>query len=250
LEAVVGSKIITKGGIRLYYHFSLQKTHSETIVFVHNMFGSHKSSSRHYRYLNEIGYDCVSFDLILGAKTLKNFDFKFLKYISKGVFYLWQMQIEAVLDLIEGDKIIFSFSGPCISALNAATKRTDVRKIICDGGPFGHIYSNTKNLFAKLFNISSQPLNSSISLLSSCLWGFNPIKQLHQSLDNYSDQLPILSIRGLLDEIVPIDTIDEIFKQHTHLNLTIVELPLAGHLNGLKDFPQIYKPTLLQFLIN
>ena len=122
----MGSEVTTSQGFKLYYHKANEKKFSETVVFIHHMWGSHKSSWRHYRLLNEMGYDCICFDLIMGSDFKGSSFHPYLKYLYRGVFYLWSKQIRSILAEVEGKKIIFSFSGPAWSAVWACSKRTDI----------------------------------------------------------------------------------------------------------------------------
>ncbi|MEO0336836.1 MAG: hypothetical protein AAF202_10595, partial [Pseudomonadota bacterium] len=46
----------------------------------------------------------------------------------------------------------------------------------------------------------------------------------------------------------PISAIDEFFEQQDHLNLEILSLPEADHLQGLKEYPEDYKGRLSKFI--
>ena len=58
----------------------------------------------------------------------------------------------------------------------------------------------------------------------------------------------ILSVRGWKDKIVTPEMIDKVFEPHPHLDWVKLSLPQAGHLNGLKDFPEEYKGPVSSFL--
>ena len=112
-------------GSRLKLHWSLapQKKHPETIVLVHNMLGSYKSVQRHQRWLNQLGYNTVSFDLPLASRTFSSL-VSIRTFLGLfGFFQVWRDQISDACDLVQGKKIIFSFSGPSLSAILAASKR-------------------------------------------------------------------------------------------------------------------------------
>ena len=167
----MGSEVLTPEGFKLHYHPAQKKKYKETIVFVHHMWGNHKTTWRHYRYLNEKGFDCVSFDLLLGA-DLKNQNWHpEMKYIYKGVFYVWTRQIRSILDSVEGDKIVYAFSGPALSAIWASENRNDVKKLICDGGPFHEIYRNSRNFFYHELGIKNPTLNKVSTFFGTAIWG-------------------------------------------------------------------------------
>ena len=141
----MGSEILeVKNGLKLYRYKAENKKNDCTVVFIHHMWGSYKTTWRHVQLLNSLGYDCVTFDLLLGSNLKKLKWNPLLRYTHLGVFYIWTRQIRLILNGIEGDKIMYGFSGPSLSCFWAADKRNDIRKIICDGGPFHEIYKNTK----------------------------------------------------------------------------------------------------------
>jgi pimeloyl-ACP methyl ester carboxylesterase len=250
LEAVVGSEVITSENFKIFHHPADEKKFPETVVLVHHMWGNRNSTWRHYRLLNEMGYDCISFDLLMGSrhKDKATYHPYIAKYIYRGVFYLWHKQITSILDEIEGDKIVYAFSGPSLSAFWACGKRTDIKKIICDGGPFKRIYHNTKNFFRYEVGITLPILNPLASFFGTSIWGVGPLDKLDRVLKAWDPKVPILSIRGIKDNIVHIDSMREVFTDHTHLDLSVLELPDGKHLDGLREFPDEYKASLEKFL--
>lgn len=212
------------------------------------MWGNHKTTWRHYRYLNEKGFDCVTFNLLMGS-DLKKFEYHpVLKYLYKGVFYVWTRQIRSALDTVDGDKIVYAFSGPSLSAFWACEGRSDIKKFICDGGPFDKIYSNTRNFFYHEVGITNPFLNKIAAWLGAVIWGYQPIEKLHKILRQWKKSIPILSIRGKMDNIVAIESIDEIFQPHSDLKIQTIELQYGKHLDGMRDFPDQYCKALLPFV--
>lgn len=246
---MVGSEVkTTKDGFKLYLHKATDKKHSETVIFVHHMWGNHKTTWRHYRLLNDLGYDCISFDLIWG-NDLKNMPFHpFIRYFYNGIFYIWYKQVQSILDEIEGDKIMYSFSGPSVSAFWACEKRKDIKKLICDGGPFRKIYSNTRNFFYQQIGIHNPTLNKVVTFFGTAIWGFHPLAKLEETIKNWNPKIPILNIRGIKDDIVDIETMRVVFRGHDHLDLTVLELPEGKHLDGLREFPEVYTQAVIDFL--
>ncbi len=171
-----------------------------------------------------------------------------LKYLYKGVFYIWTRQIRSVLNSIKGPKIVYAFSGPSLSALWACQGRDDIIKVICDGGPFHQLYNNTQNFFYKEMNIHNKWINRLVTLGGTAMWGYKPLTKLHQVLSFWPKKIPILSIRGVEDDIVNIDSIRDVFKVHPNLTLTELELQYGRHLDGMRDYPQEYCRTLLPFI--
>lgn len=246
---MVGSEVLIKKGLKLYYHPSKIESSNPTVILVHHMWGSHRSVLRHANYLNSIGFNCISFDFIFGTERFKIASHPLLRYLYKGVFYVWMRQIRLILDEIPGDKIVYSFSGPSLSALWASDNRNDVVKMICDGGPFHEIRNNTRNFFRKEAGISNEFLNGLSALIGTTIWGIHPLRKLHKVLNAWKPNVPILSIRGTEDDIVLIDTIDRVFAPHPQLPLTVVEIKGGRHLNGLRDFPDIYTQELKKFIL-
>ncbi len=224
---------------------ALVKKHRETVVFVHHMGGSRKSPWRHSSYLNKMGFDCVSFDLIFASKEAIGFH-PLLRYLPLGIFHVWSKQIQRVFDKIAGDKILYSFSAPSLSALLACENRKDIKKVICDGGPFYDVYKNSKNFFT-FQGIKQKQLNAMVSFFGMFAFGYQPLFRLSGVLNRWK-RPPVLSIQNRNDTIVFIDSIRKVFAPHKHLDLTVLEIPTDGHLNGLRDFPELYCNTLLDFI--
>lgn len=245
---MVGSEVLTPDGFKLYYHKAQNKKHDEIVVFVHHMWGNHKTTWRHFRHLNDQGYDCVSFDLVMGSDKKTYKWSPVLKYLYKGVFYIWTRQIRSILNFIEGDKIIFAFSGPSLSAFWASHDRTDVKKFICDGGPFEQVFANSRNFFSDVLGIKNPALNYLAAYLGTAAWGYQPLVKLHKVLNIWPKQVPILSIRGKEDNIVALKSIDAVFTPHPNLNLSTLELEKGKHLDGMREFPTLYIAALERFL--
>ncbi len=244
----MGSEVISRSGFKTYFHPATEKKYPHTVVFVHHMWGSHRTTARHYRYLNQLGFDCVSFNLLYGSKRKTLIFHWLLFFFYRGVFYIWKEQIRKILDTIEGDKILYGFSGPSLSTFWAAHGRNDISMVICDGGPFEKIYNNSKNLFANVVGIKNPILNSFLAFIGTLLWGLRPLKELSRVLRVWPKKIPILSIRGGLDPIVPPQTIDAVFKPHSALNIEVFDLDQGGHLDGLKKFEGPYKKKIAEFI--
>ena len=238
---------ILKNDFPLYHFPAVQKKHRETVVFVHHMWGSRKSPWRHWKCLNEMGFDCVCFDLIFGSRQAVGFH-PLLRYFPLGIFYIWFKQIQRVFDRVEGDKILYCFSAPGLPGLLACEGRSDIKKVICDGGPFYDSYKNSKNFFA-FQGIRQKQLNTLFSLFGCPLFGYWCLFRLPGVLDRWK-KVPILSIQNLGDTVVSVESIKKVFNPHKHLNLKVFEIPTDGHLNGLKDFPELYCKALADFLEN
>ncbi len=245
----MGSEVIIRGGFKTHFHPASEKKYSPTVIFVHHMWGSHRTTARHYRTLNQLGFDCISFNLLYGSKKQSFVFHPLIFQIFKGVFYIWKEQVRRILDDVPGEKILFGFSGPSLSTLWAASDRDDVKMVICDGGPFEKIYSNSKNLFANVVGIKNPLLNIFLAFIGTLLWGLRPLRELSSVLSRWKTNVPLLSIRGGKDPIVPPETIDAVFRPHPSLNIEIFEIKEGGHLDGLKNFEGLYKKKITEFIL-
>lgn len=246
MATVLEQKLSLKTKTRLHVHRVSEST-LPTVVMVHNMWGTHKTFHRHVKLLNDLGYTCVTFDLFQGS-TIRGHNkiplYRHLNFIYRN----WIYQIDDIYDSIEGEKIIFSLSGPSLPALIAAQKRNDIKKYICDGGPFREIWACTYRLFTIESPIPFAPLRALWTTLALLYWGPLSYQHLKKSLSQWNHSIPILSIRGQEDPIVYPKNIHHVFKDHPQINLTIAELDNTHHLDGLKLFPEAYTEIIQRFL--
>ena len=221
----------------------------ETVVLVHHFGGSRRTVLRHARLLNDLGFDCLRFDLIFHhSKPQKNLpitaDLKF------GVRHVWSDQIESILNALPGRKILYTFSMPSSSAFQAIAKRhgRDVSGIICDGGPFLQMHKCLWNLYEHEYKVENRLMRASFTGASLVLWGLAFKKQMKEALEDIPQGFPVLSIRGWQDKLVPVSAIDEFFALQKNIDLETLALPEADHLAGLRDFPDEYIPRVEGFL--
>ncbi|MFN7825640.1 MAG: hypothetical protein ACK5P6_09785 [Pseudobdellovibrionaceae bacterium] len=238
--------------MKLPFHGDLlrapHKKYQETVVLVH-FYGARKSSlKRHIEWLNEIGYDCVFFELLDTPKKVKTFLFS--SQLNFGIKNIWTDQIEAILNTIPGKKIIFSFSNPSAAAIAAIVRRGafDISALICEGGPSGDLWKSFYNYFTYEQPLKFYPLIAGAATLTNILWHPHSNEQLQHAVAQLPQSFPILSIRGWKDPLISPQMIDKVFEKHSHLDWQKLSLPLGGHLNGLKDFPHEYKPAVEQFM--
>lgn len=230
---------------RLYW-FEVE-SNKPTVVLIHNTWSSYKAFRRHIKFLNELGYTCVAFDLkmatVADGKNLVGW------LTSKKLIYkIWRDEVTTVLNEVSGDKIIYGFSCPAMGGLLASDGRSDVKAVICDGGPFDDMWDCTYRLFEQFQSIPSKPLRHVITSIGVWRYGYESIHELSKVLARWPHNRPILSIRGDKDPLVYPECIEKIFAPHQNLNITKVHLPEGRHLDGLKNFPEIYKPTVTNFL--
>ena len=199
--------------------------------------------------VNEMGYDCVSFDLVLASNDGTASLSPLVQKIHLSIFEVWKLQIKEVLDMVKGDKILFAFSGPSMSSLLASCQRQDVKKVICDGGPFADIQDCMINFFKEEMGIPYKTVNFALGVLTAKLAkGQTILDNIHACLSQWSPDRPILSIRGGEDPIVPSRCIEKVFHDHKDLPIEVFDLPQGKHLDGLKNFKDSYIEVVEKFL--
>lgn len=220
----------------------------ETIVFTPHFGGDLTSIRRHQEFFNQLGYETELVPYEFGIQ--KNAP-SAIFYMKSGVKGLWLDQLTETLDRIPGPKIIFSFSFPsCIVfQLMAEKPRADVKGWITDGGPFLWPWLGIKNYF----KYTRQDLLK-LQLFAVGAFGFvilgGPIYKwrINRWARNMPRTFPILSIRGGKDALVPEMSIEALFNLNKDMNLKVLRLPEAEHLQGLKQFPEKYRNAVVQFL--
>ncbi len=236
----------SRKGTVLHYHI-VENSEKPVVVLIHNMWGSHNTFHRHVKVLTEAGYTCVTFNLYQGSTVTKEHSYSRWNYFNY-IYRNWIHQITDVLDSIPGKKIVFSLSGPSISALIVASDRKDIDRYICDGGPFKEFWQCTYRMF-KLEKKIQSPITAWCFTTLSCLyWGPFAFRRLSKALARWNPTVPILSIRGKLDPIVYPENIDHVFAKHSHINVRVHTIDKGHHLDGLKNFPEEYVPALFIFL--
>lgn len=220
----------------------------EPIIFV-PFFGAKRTQlRRHVDLVGALGYDCIQFDVSFDRRwLLKKIPFSRSKKI--GLKHLWSDEIEDVLNAVSGPKILFCFSNPSSSAIEALARRDkrDVNCVVFDSGPFLHFQKCTWNLLKYHYKI---PLSLRLPALAVATagWALDHESSLKADLKKLPTDLPLLSIRGWEDLIVPIFAIEAAFNSSPHLRPEVVSLPEVGHLEGLKNAPENYKNRVESFL--
>lgn len=218
-----------------------------TVILTHNMWGNHKITLRHVRMFNEMGFDCVTFDLYKATSIKETLTFQ-IKSLHRFLYQEIVDQIADVQDSIPGPKIMFSLSGPSLCSLIASSERQDVVANICDGGPFKEIYTCTLRMFRLQMPVPTLPLQMLTTALGYFYWGLNSFPHLQNALSGWPKSRPILSLRGGKDPIVFPENIEHAFERYPELPLTVALIPDGVHLDGLKNFPEIYKKAVADFL--
>ncbi|HRO66108.1 MAG TPA: hypothetical protein PL182_00935 [Pseudobdellovibrionaceae bacterium] len=224
-----------------------EKKFSEVVFFVPFFEGTKEKLRRHVQFVNDLGYDAFAFTLQDNFSVLhppissrKNFGFK----------HLYADQIEELLNMIPGNKIVFAFSNPGAAAIEALSWRKcqDIKALICDSGPSGKFKKSARNLYGNVKTVGPFPVLWLLTQLFSYVWSAQLHADVEGQLRSFPKDFPVLSIRGWKDAVIPPDHIDVIFDPQTHLDLQKLALPEAGHLNGLRDFGDLYRPAVARFL--
>jgi hypothetical protein len=258
---------------------SPQRTFAPIILFVPFFGGTSTQLKRHIQFVNELGFDAASVEL-----QIPN-----LKYprppVSRdgllGLKHLWADRIEEAISKVRSPMILYSFSSPSASCFEAIArswgsernqgqwmfkfagkifsegkywkKRTDnsrILGIVCDSGPFVNLMScNWKYMYHEA-GIKFAPLRGLATLASVLLWGPDYEKSLFSDLKSIGPRLPILSIRGWTDKLVSMEAMDRAFPKEAQVNLKVLSIPEAGHMDGLKKFSKTYEPAVAAFLKN
>jgi pimeloyl-ACP methyl ester carboxylesterase len=239
--------VTTKGTVTYTTPSEVAEASKPTVVLIHNMWGNHRILHRHVQFFNELGHNCVTFNLFRASSIQDPHPFGIFKYFQ-FMHQVWVEQVQDVLDSVEGQKIIFAMSGPSIAGIIAGSQRADVTHLICDSGPFKEIWQCTYRLLTQIWHIPTAPLRALFTTVSVFLWGPTAYQRSQKALNNWDKNVPILSIRGTLDPLVFPKNIDGIFKNHSDLNIKVWLIEGAHHLDGLKMFPVVYKKEIANFL--
>lgn len=224
------------------------KKYQELVFFVPFFDGQKKQLKRHIDFVNELGFDAFTFRL---------WDFKqspirsvFSSSGPIGVRNIIADQIEALLNEFRQEKIIFSFSNPSAAAIEACARRKchDIKAMICDSGPSANLTRSTIQLYSQDKFPNHKILATMTGVFLASLWNPQRHTDLQQYLDLFPKDFPLLSIRGWKDPLISPKEIDQVFEKSGQIDWQKLSLMEAGHLNGLRDFPQEYISPVTNFL--
>ncbi len=228
---------------------SPDKVFEPTIVFIHNFGGNYASTKRHQEMVLAMGFDCFSFTFSLSSIPLSGE--QMMEALRVGMIERWSEELETVLECIEGPKILFTFSFPSIAlpALLYKQRRKDVIGWVCDGGPFEHLWQNLWHFYSFQRPEKFKALRWIRTELAWVVFGGIPYsKRLKKWIPALDPKLPIFSVREGADQLVSEESIDLLFSYNLDLNLKKLVIPGAGHLDGLKKNPDVYKQHVGEFL--
>lgn len=232
------------------FFLARNKKFEELVFFVHFFDGSKKQLLRHIRLVNELGFDAFAFHLQGNHQDLTSLKIPVSAKNKFGLKHVYADQIEHLLNELPGQKIIYSFSNPSASAIEAMARRqcSDIAGLICDSGPTAEFLPSAFKLYTHEFKIKSFALRTLLAPVLSAAWSPHFHKDLHRDLATFPEGFRVLSIRGWKDLLIPPEHIDAVFEPHNNLNWSKLSLPEAGHLTGLRDFKQEYAPVVKSFL--
>jgi hypothetical protein len=233
-----------------------QRKFRETIVFLHHFGGNRSSSKRHQELVGKLGFDSISFNLSYNALPNWKSPLVALRNLmksaqEKNLVTIWSEELNALLNEIEGPKILYTFSSPSTAALQtlAEEQRQDVKGWICDGGPFLDLYNCLLRYYREETMLPRwlHPVGAAMGY--HLFGGYTFSRRTQEWLANFPKDLPILSIRSGQDRLVPVGAILDFFARgNAKLPLEVFLLPSADHLEGLKKFPTVYEARVAEFL--
>lgn len=232
------------------FFFAHNRKHQELIFFVHFYEGSKRKLLRHIRFVNQLGFDAFAFNLSGDFRDLEKFKLPITPNKKFGLKHSYAYQVQTLLELIPGKKIVYSFSNPSASAIEAirAINFKDIQGLICDSGPSGHFNRSGFNLFSTELR---DRVNFKFFLmlpLISLSWSPFMHWDVRGDLKKFPQGFPIFTIEGGKDNIIPPHHIEAIFQGLHNLHWEKVLINEAQHLTGLRDCKAEYEPPVADFL--
>ena len=242
--------------------------------------GTSAHLKRHIKFVNDLGFDASLVNLTV--PHLRDPRPPISRRGQIGLKYVWADRIEDDLRDLgrrfpDRPVIVYAFSGPAAAAFAAIARlrQADARHspkllrkageflwgksqvntnaprvlgIVCDSGPFVDLWRCNWKYMYHSFGLKFLPLRGAATAASILIWGYDAEATLHEDLRTTGRGLPILSIRGWNDKLISVDAIDAAFPRDADLDLKVLSIPQAGHLDGLKSSPETYVPRVESFL--
>ncbi len=217
------------------------------IIFVPFFKGRIKDIKKHISFVNDLGFDAYAFDFPELSSTMRQ---GFSKSGSFGIKKILADNIEFLLNVVEGPKIVFAFSNPCSAAIEAVSRRnaSDILGMVCEMGPSGEAFKSYLNYFTYAEKIPTLALRWAAASATVIAWGANVVEDLKRDLASLPSGFQILSIRGWKDVLIPPHAIDKVFNEHSHLDWRKLDFVEAAHLKALRDYSDEYKFPVAEFL--
>lgn len=221
--------------------------YAETVLFVPFYGGQITQIHRHIDLVNDLGFNAVAYNQPMGYHLMQQF---MSARQGIGFKHVWADQVEALLNQIQGRKIVFAMSNPASGAIEAIARRRaiDVTGMVCEGGPTAKFFESAVKYLTTEEPVPTKALRYAMATVSTTLWSPNFRRTLHEDLERFPKGFPILSIRGWKDHLIPPHHIDMVFEPHAQLAWQKLSLPEADHLTGLRDFKEEYVPAVQRFL--
>ncbi len=218
------------------------------VVFVHQWGGSVRGMVRHIHLVNALGFNAFAFQLlhfeIPPATSLIS------SSNHLGIKHIYADQVEKVLNEINADKIVFGFSNPAGSAIEAVARRgaADIKALICDSGPAYHFFYSYEQVLKHYYKMES-PIKRKL-LVYTTGWAWSPYynKDVREHLQSLPDGFAVLTLQGWQDLISPPNEIEAHFRDLTNIEETRVVMAKAGHVNGIIQDLIVYRNSLESFL--
>ncbi|PIT99338.1 MAG: hypothetical protein COT74_10055 [Bdellovibrionales bacterium CG10_big_fil_rev_8_21_14_0_10_45_34] len=228
-------------------YLASEKKFDESVLIV-PFFGAELSQlRRHIQFLNELGFDVYAIQF---SEPRPRHWFTWNGGFKLGLKHRWAREISLALNRLPGKKIIYGFSNPASSAIEAVSIRRarDVVGAVCDSGPFMSLWKCNWRYLTESYGVTSPTAKFPLAVATLFLWGADHETSLSKDFEKLPGGFPILSIRGWRDKIVPVSAIEEAFNHAPQVDLTILSLPDADHLDGLKKFPELYESKVAEFM--
>ena len=223
------------------------KTSDLLFVLIHHFGGNQVSLRSHVKLLNDLGYDCLTFDLESYKKP--GWKTHFSRQGRFGICHVWADQIEDILTLTGEPKVVLSQSVSGIPALTAIARIQckNIYGFIGDGGPFFEFTKSLWNLYTHIYPIPL-PIRPLACLAGMISFGINVENHTNDVIRQLPNGFPVLSLRAEKDRLITLSSMDKVFSKQEHINIKVVHFKNSDHLKPCKDEPEKYKKAIVQFL--